>query len=81
MVRLDGGGFWMGSEDPKSFPSDGEGPVRKVTLSPFWIDATAVTNAAFARFYCRYGLSHRGSAIWLVLCFLSLICPPSLPQD
>ena len=49
MVQLPGGRFLMGSND-KSFPEDGEGPVREVTLSPFWIDRYAVTNAAFAAF-------------------------------
>ena len=39
----------MGSDDD-SFPGDGEGPVREVTLNPFWIDRYAVTNAAFAAF-------------------------------
>ncbi|MEM6458486.1 MAG: formylglycine-generating enzyme family protein [Planctomycetota bacterium] len=50
MVRLDGGPFLMGTDYPKGYPEDGEGPVRQVTLDPFWIDATSVTNAAFADF-------------------------------
>jgi formylglycine-generating enzyme required for sulfatase activity len=50
MVRLDGGPFLMGTDYPKGFPEDGEGPVREVTVSPFYIDATSVTNAAFAEF-------------------------------
>ena len=40
----------MGSDDPLGSPGDGEGPVRSVRLAPFLIDATAVTNAAFACF-------------------------------
>jgi formylglycine-generating enzyme required for sulfatase activity len=50
MVRLPGGAFLMGTEDADGFPGDGEGPVREVHLSPFAIDETTVTNAAFARF-------------------------------
>lgn len=50
MVRLEGGVFWMGNEDGEAWVEDGEGPVREVTLRPFWIDATAVTNAQFAAF-------------------------------
>ncbi|MEM7626905.1 MAG: formylglycine-generating enzyme family protein [Planctomycetota bacterium] len=50
MARLDGGAFLMGTDYPKGFPEDGEGPVRRVTLDPFWIDTTAVTNAQFAAF-------------------------------
>lgn len=41
MARLDGGDFLMGSEAPEAIPGDGEGPVKRVTLSPFWISAAA----------------------------------------
>jgi formylglycine-generating enzyme len=50
MVKLDGGKFLMGTEDKEGFPADGEGPVREVTLDPYYIDATPVTNAQFAEF-------------------------------
>ncbi|MGC9451522.1 MAG: formylglycine-generating enzyme family protein [Oceanipulchritudo sp.] len=50
MIRLEGGAFLMGSDDPDGWPEDGEGPVREVELSPFFLDATAVTNAAFEEF-------------------------------
>ena len=50
MVRLPGGPFLMGSESPESWQSDGEGPVREVSVRPFWIDETQVTNAQFAAF-------------------------------
>lgn len=50
MVSLPGGTFLMGGNDPGAHPLDGEGPVREITLSPFRIDATAVTNARFRRF-------------------------------
>ncbi len=50
MVRLDGGTFLMGTDYAEGFPDDGEGPVREVTLDPFWIDTTAVTNDQFAAF-------------------------------
>jgi len=55
MVLLSGGAFLMGTEDPEGFPADGEGPVREVTLSPFWIDRYPVTNATFARFIHETG--------------------------
>ena len=54
MVWLDGGAFLMGSDD-QSFPSDGEGPIRSVTVSPFWIDTCAVTNEQFAAFVAATG--------------------------
>lgn len=50
MVRIPGGAFRMGGDDPDAFPDDGEGPVRAVQLSPYLIDATAVTNRQFATF-------------------------------
>ena len=50
MVLLDGGTFLMGADDEVGFPDDGEGPVREVTLSPFYIDKHAVSNARFRRF-------------------------------
>ncbi len=46
MVSLPGGTFEMGSDDG---PAD-ERPARPVTLRPFKIDVTEVTNAQFARF-------------------------------
>jgi formylglycine-generating enzyme required for sulfatase activity len=50
MVRLDGGRFFMGTETDEGFPADGEGPVREVTLDPFYIDPQPVTNQQFAEF-------------------------------
>ena len=42
--------FLMGTDFPKGFRDDGEGPVRKVAVDAFHIDITAVTNARFAEF-------------------------------
>jgi formylglycine-generating enzyme len=50
MVHLAGGEFLMGNAGPHSYPDDGEGPIRRIHLDPFWIDASAVSNADFARF-------------------------------
>ncbi len=50
MIKLDGGPFLMGSEDADSVVADGEGPVRKVVVDPFYMDRSAVTNAQFAEF-------------------------------
>ncbi|HEX7010634.1 MAG TPA: formylglycine-generating enzyme family protein [Phycisphaeraceae bacterium] len=50
MVRLPGGAFLMGTDSPEAWAADGEGPVREVTLRPFYIDACVVTNAQFERF-------------------------------
>lgn len=55
MVRLDGGEFLMGTDDEEGFPDDGEGPVRKVNIDPFYIDIHPVTNEEFARFVAETG--------------------------
>jgi formylglycine-generating enzyme len=49
-VRLPPGTFAMGDAFGEGYADDGETPVHEVTLPPFWIDQTAVTNAAFATF-------------------------------
>lgn len=40
----------MGDAFDEGYPADGERPVHDVCLDPFWVDATVVTNAAFATF-------------------------------
>ncbi|MFB7513375.1 formylglycine-generating enzyme family protein [Streptomyces sp. NPDC056144] len=50
MVELPGGTFLMGDAFGEGYPADAEGPVREVTVAPFAIDATAVTNARYAEF-------------------------------
>lgn len=50
MTSLSGGPFLMGTDYAGGFPADGEGPVRRVLLSPFQIDIFPVTNRDFATF-------------------------------
>ncbi|MGM0673666.1 MAG: formylglycine-generating enzyme family protein [Spirochaetota bacterium] len=50
LVYLPGGTFLMGTDDEEGFPADGEGPVREVQLSPFYIDRFTVSNRRFAAF-------------------------------
>ena len=33
MIKLPGGEFLMGTDDPEGFPADGEGPIREITLT------------------------------------------------
>ncbi len=49
-IDLPGGSFVMGTDGNEGFAEDGEGPAREVTLSPFRLAATAVTNAQFRAF-------------------------------
>ena len=48
MVRIPGGEFTMGSDDPLSFPR--ERPPHRVRVEAFYLDATPVTNAQFRAF-------------------------------
>lgn len=48
MVYLSGGKFFMGGNNEQARAD--EFPKKEVLVSPFWIDATEVTNAQFARF-------------------------------
>ncbi len=50
LIYLSGGEFLMGTDDREGFPSDGEGPVRAVTVAPFYIDPYTVTNLEFKMF-------------------------------
>ena len=49
-VLVPGGTFAMGDHHDEGYPADGETPVHTVEVPAFWVDATAVTNAAFATF-------------------------------
>ncbi|MGO4516943.1 formylglycine-generating enzyme family protein [Terriglobus sp. 2YAB30_2] len=55
MIAMQGGTFLMGTDYAEAFPDDGEGPVREVTLDPFWIDRYPVTNELFSRFIDETG--------------------------
>lgn len=48
MVRIPGGEFTMGSDDPLSFPR--ERPPHRVRVDAFYMDVTPVTNAQFRAF-------------------------------
>ena len=55
LVKLPGGEFLMGAEEPIGFPADGEGPVRTVFVDPFRIGRCAVTMEEFALFCSATG--------------------------
>ena len=50
MVKLEGGVFLMGTESAEGFVADGEGPIRSVTVDPFYMDAMPVSNQQFREF-------------------------------
>jgi formylglycine-generating enzyme required for sulfatase activity len=51
MVAVPGGSFEMGSINSEPFRDDDEGPVRKVTLSPFWIGEIEVSWDEYLAFF------------------------------
>ena len=51
MVRIPGGTFRMGSD--RHYPE--EAPAHRVTVAPFWIDRTPVTNRQFKQFVAATG--------------------------
>nr|WP_227522114.1 SUMF1/EgtB/PvdO family nonheme iron enzyme [Bacillus solitudinis] len=62
LIELTGGEFLMGTDDVEGFKADGEGPVRKVYVSPFAVDRFSVTNKQFQEFVEETG--YRTEAEW-----------------
>ena len=50
MIKIKGGTFLMGSTDEDELAHNVEKPPHQVTVSPFWMDETEVTNSQFAAF-------------------------------
>ena len=50
MALIQGGEFLMGTDGHYGFSADGEGPMHAVTLAPFYLDQTCVTNEQFNAF-------------------------------
>ena len=50
MIRIEAGKYSIGFEGPEACESDGEGPVREITLDSYCLDQTAVSNAQFTEF-------------------------------
>lgn len=59
MVALPGGTFNMGSPQDEPLRDDDEGPVREVTLSPFWIGRIEVTWDEYMAFFRATGTQGR----------------------
>ncbi|WP_088012036.1 formylglycine-generating enzyme family protein [Gottfriedia acidiceleris] len=54
-IYIPGGEFLMGTDDPEGYKADGEGPIRKIKVNPFYIDACAITNSQFEEFISDTG--------------------------
>jgi formylglycine-generating enzyme len=59
MVALPGGTFNMGSPENENFRKPDEGPLRKVTVSKFWIAKTEVTWDEYLAFFRATGSQGR----------------------
>lgn len=78
MIRLPGGDFLMGTNDGAGYPADGEGPVRQVTLKPFWLDPYAVSNQRFAEFVAATGYCTEAERLGWSFVFTGLL-PADFP--
>lgn len=59
MVAIPGGTFKMGSPESEPLRDEDEGPVREVTLSPFWMAEVEVTWEAYLAFFRATGSQGR----------------------
>lgn len=86
MISISGGDFFMGTIEKEGFPSDGEGPVRRVKVDPFLIDSYCVTNAEFQQFVQETGYVTEAETFGWSYVFYLLLSPtllrqtPSVPQ-
>ena len=80
MVELEGGTFLMGTDDDEGFPEDGEGPVREVTINPFYIDSTHVTNADFGKFINATGYITEAEQFGWSFVFFQFLNPETVQQ-
>jgi formylglycine-generating enzyme required for sulfatase activity len=69
----------MGSGEAISYQADGEGPVRRVRVSPFRLDACAVSNARFAAFVLATGHVTDAERFGWSLVFAGLLSPDAPP--
>lgn len=76
--QLAGGAFLMGDSAGEGNRPDGETPVHRVRVDPFTIDATSVTNAAFAAFVDATGYVTEAESFGFSAVFhLALAAPPA----
>lgn len=71
------GSFLMGDSSGDGLAADGELPLHRVTLEAFEIDATAVTNAQFARFVDATGYETEAELFGVSAVFHLLVQAPT----
>ncbi len=78
-VRIDGGAFVMGTDEPYAFAGDGEGPAREVVVAPFRMARHAVTNEQFAAFVDATGYRTEAERFGWSFVF-HLLLPDEFPE-
>lgn len=78
-VAIPGGNALVGTKR-EMIPNDGEGPPRRVKVKPFRMDATAVTNARFAKFVKATGFVTEAERIGWSFVFWAHI-PPEITES
>lgn len=73
MVLIADGSFLMGSDSGQVFFADGEGPVREVSTSAYWIDTTTVSNSEFAAFVEETGYVTEAESFGWSFAFIGLL--------
>ena len=80
MKRVPGGEFLMGTDGGYGFAADGEGPAHTVSLAPFHIDATCVTNEQFNAFVNATGHRTESERFGWSFVFYGHLRPAQLAQ-
>lgn len=81
MKLIPGGDFMMGNERDYGFPADGEGPVHRVALEPYWMDATTVTNEQFNAFINATGYKTESERFGWSFVFMGHLTPAQRAQS
>jgi formylglycine-generating enzyme len=79
MVYIPGGQFTMGTESALAWPE--EKPAHQVRVDGFWMDATDVTNAQFAKFVAATGYQTTAELAPTVEEILQQLPPGTPPPD
>ncbi|MCH8474290.1 MAG: formylglycine-generating enzyme family protein [Opitutales bacterium] len=80
LLKVSGGTFLMGSESSEIWPTDGEAPVREITISDFFLSPTAVTNQEFKEFAEATGYRTEAETFGWSYVFKGLIKPKALAK-
>ena len=78
MVRLSGGTFLMGTDSNEGFAEDGEGPVREVTVNPFYLEHLRRHQCRLCQIRPRNRVQNRSRTLWLVPLSSTSLYPPAL---